>query len=194
MKFCLSHALNRRIYSFVRSFLLVGFIAYPLSVFAAPVDTSNRNALEYFFHQSFNNLREELDIAREENKIGIFVMFNDPDCPWCAKMKATVLNRISVQNYYRKHFRLIHIDTRGDTLMTDFQGNEITEKDYSLLVNRVRATPVFMFFDLDGKKLIRYTGATRNLNEFMWLAEFVTSGAYKNTKFSKYKRKKRAAK
>ena len=174
-------------------FVLVGLLVPSLYVSAAVTDTSNRNALEYFFHQSFNNLSEELELAREENKTGIFVMFNDPDCPWCAKMKATVLNRITVQDFYRKHFRVIHIDTRGDTVLTDFQGNEMPEKDFSLKVNRVRATPVFIFFGLDGKKILRYTGATRNLDEFMWLGEFVTTGAYKTTKFSKYKRKRRSA-
>jgi len=177
----------------LKFFLLLVLVSPPLFVSAATTDTSNRNALEYFFHQSFNNLSEELELAREENKTGVFVMFNDPDCPWCAKMKATVLNRVSVQDFYRKHFRVIHIDTRGDTILTDFLGNEMPEKDFSLKVNRVRATPVFIFFGLDGKKILRYTGATRNLDEFLWLGEFVTSGAYKTTKFSKYKRKRRSA-
>jgi len=185
---------NRRSIMIVvlKAFLLLTLAAPSLFVSAAVTDTSNRDALEYFFHQSFNNLSEELELAREENKTGVFVMFNDPDCPWCAKMKATVLNRVSVQNFYRKHFRVIHIDTRGDTTLTDFLGNEMPEKDFSLKVNRVRATPVFIFYGLDGKKILRYTGATRNLDEFLWLGEFVTTGAYKTTKFSKYKRKRRS--
>ena len=166
----------------------------PSLMLAAPADTSNRDALDYFFHQSFNNLGEELEVAREEGKKGVFVMFNDPDCPWCAKMKATVLNKISVQDFYRQHFRVLHIDTTGDTVLTDFRGTEMTEKDYAFKVNRVRATPVFMFFDLQGKQTLRYTGATRNIEEFLWLGEFVVNGTYKDMKFSKYKRSRRVKK
>ncbi len=151
-----------------------------------------RDPLEYFFHQSFNNLQEEAQIAREEDKIGLFVMFNDPDCPWCQKMKATVMNQVAVQKFYRKHFRIIHLDTRGDTIMANFDGIEYVEKDYAFKIQRVRATPVFIFFDLEGKKMARYTGATRSIDEFLLLGEFVTSGAYKSTKFTRYKRERLA--
>lgn len=151
------------------------------------VPPTPREAMEYFFHQSFNNLQEEAELAREEGKIGILVMFNDPDCPWCKKMKATVLNQVPVQEFYRKHFRILHLDTRGDTMMTNFQGEEIAEKDFALLTHRVRATPVFMFFDLDGNVTLKYTGATRSVDEFLWMGEFILNGEYKNTKFSRYK-------
>ena len=163
---------------------------------AAPAtsETQPRDALEYFFHQSFMNFEEEVEIAEEEGKIGLFVMFNDPDCPWCRKMKATVLNQVHIQDYYRKHFRLIHLDTTGDTAMVNFDGTELTEKDYAFKKHRVRATPVFIFFDLKGKKMLRYTGATRNIDEFLWLGEFIVSGEYKNKKFTRYKRQRYASK
>jgi len=163
------------------------FATVPLESTAPPPP---RDAMEYFFNQSFNNLPEEVEMAREEGKIGILVMFNDPDCPWCKKMKATVLNQVPVQEFFRKHFRLLHIDTKGDTMMTNFNGDEIAEKDFALKVHRVRATPVFMFFDLDGNVMLRYTGATRSIDEFMWMGEFVLNGDYKTTKFARYKQEK----
>lgn len=149
-----------------------------------------RDAMEYFFHQSFNNLDEELEIAAEENKSGVFIMFSDKDCPWCLKMKNTIMNRVEVQEYYRQHFRLLTVDIRGDTPMTDFDGNEVSEKDFAFKQHRVRATPVFMFFDSSGKKTMRLTGIVRDAKEFLWLGEFVVSGAYQNTNFTKYKRER----
>ena len=157
---------------------------------AATVADAPRDALDYFFHQSFMNMQEEAEIAREEGKKGILVMFNDPDCPWCRKMKATILNQVPVQDFFRKHFRLIHLDTKGDTTMTNFDGSEIAEKDFALKIHRVRATPVFIFFDLDGKKLLKYTGAAKNIEEFIWMGEFVINGDYKTTRFSRYKRER----
>lgn len=172
-------------------FLLIKVLLIALpAISLASVSQPPREAMEYFFHQSFNNLQEEAEIAREEGKIGIFVMFNDPDCPWCKKMKATVLNQVPVQEYFRKHFRILHLDTRGDTMMTNFDGEEIAEKDFALKVHRIRATPVFMFFDLEGNKMLKYTGATRSVDEFLWMGEFIVNGDYKKTKFAKYKRER----
>lgn len=159
-------------------------------VMAVATDELPRDAMEYFFHQSFNNLEEELEIAREENKDGIFIMFSDKDCPWCLKMKTTIMNRVPVQDYYRQHFRVLTVDIRGDTLMTDFDGNEISEKDFAFKQHRVRATPVFMFFDSEGKKTMRLTGIVRNAKEFLWLGEFVVNGDYQKTNFTKYKRQR----
>ena len=180
----------------LRVVLKTGFIVFSILLLSAAHANTNessgatRDAMDYFFHQSFNNLQEEAELAREEGKIGIFVMFNDPDCPWCKKMKATIMNQVPVQDFYRKNFRILHVDTRGDTMMTNFDGTELAEKDFAFKVHRVRATPVMMFFDLEGNKLMRLTGATRSVDEFMWLGEFVINGDYKTTKFSRYKREK----
>ena len=164
-----------------------------LTVNAAWAGAPTRDPLEFFFDQSFNNLQEEAQAARKEGKTGLLIMFNDPDCPWCAKMKATVLSQVAVQEYYRSRFRLLHIDTRGDTLMKNFDGSEMAEKDFAFNLHRVRATPVFMFFDLEGHTVMRYTGATRGVDEFLWLGEFVVSGAYKEGNFTRYKTERLAA-
>jgi thioredoxin-related protein len=157
---------------------------------AATAENVPRDPMEYFFHQSFNNLDEELEIAVEENKSGIFIMFSDKDCPWCLKMKSTIMNRVDVQEYYRQHFRLLTVDIRGDTQMTDFEGNEIDEKDFAFKQHRVRATPVFMFFDTTGKKTMRLTGIVRNATEFLWLGEYVVSETYQKMNFTQYKRQR----
>ncbi len=174
----------------------VFLLAAMLGVVAVPAvgAEASRDALTHFFEQSFGNLKDELTLAKQEGRLGVFVMFNDPDCPWCQKMKATVLNQPVVQDYYRKHFRLLHVDTRGDTMLTDFSGREMAEKDFAFKEHRVRATPVFIFFGLDGKPMLRYTGATRDVDEFLWLGEFVVSGEYKTRNFTVYKRERLAAK
>jgi thioredoxin-related protein len=74
--------------------------------------------------------------------------------------------------------------------MTDFQGNEVFEKDFAFKQHRIRATPVFMFFDTSGNKTMRFTGIVRDAREFLWLGEFVVSGDYKKTNFTKYKRER----
>lgn len=143
------------------------------------------------FSQNFGDLQEEAAAAKEEKKIGVMIMFEQADCPWCDKMMNTVLNQAPVIDYYIKHFRSLQVDIKGDNPLTDFQGNSSTEKDFAFK-HRVRATPVFAFFDPQGKLLTKYTGATRTPEEFILLGEFVASGKYRNGNFTAYKRERGA--
>ena len=70
-----------------------------------------------------------------------------------------------------EHFLVFSVDIEGDVEVTDFRGNALAQKDFALKEFRVRATPVFAFFDLDGNPVARYTGATRDAREFRWLGE-----------------------
>lgn len=155
------------------------------------VAAQTRDTMAHFFDQAFGNLQDEAQTARDEGKQGVLIMFTQADCPWCEKMRETVLNQVAVQDYFRKHFRILHIDMKGDNPLTDFNGKETTEKDFAFS-QRVRATPVFAFFGTDGKLLTKYTGATKDPQEFTWLGEFVVDGAYKTQKFTAYKRERMA--
>ena len=151
-----------------------------------------RDPSEYFFQDSFNDLSEEAELAQEEGKTGVLVMFETDDCPWCERMKGMVLNQPEVQDYFRQHFRLIGLNTNGDALVTGFDGIEVSETEFALTHNRVRATPVFLFFDTKGQLLVRYTGTTRDPQDFLWLGEYVVNADFKNERFSSYKRRRRA--
>ena len=155
---------------------------------AAPRDPS-----AYFFQDSFGDLAEEAETAEASGLFGVMIMFETADCPWCLRMKETVLNNIEVQRYYRRYFRVLVLNAEGDAPMSDFQGKEMTEKEFALEAHRVRATPLFAFFDTGGRLLLKYTGTTRNTQEFLWLGEFVVDGHYLNERFSQYKRRRLAA-
>ena len=150
-----------------------------------------RDPGRYFFNQTFGDFSEELETARAEGKTGILLMFEMDECPFCHRMKTTVLNQPEVQEYFREHFLLFPVDIEGDIEVVDFSGQRLPEKEFALEQFRVRATPVFAFFDLDGNLVARYTGATRDTAEFMLLGQYVVEGAYHDTTFTKYKRAKR---
>lgn len=165
----------------------------PSAPAAGEMAAAPRDAMTHFFEQSFGNLKEELDGALAEGKTGLFIMFDDEDCPWCAKMKATIMNQPQVQDYYRKHFRVLHLDKNGDTPITDFAGREMPVKEFAFKAYNVRATPVFVFVGPRGETLLRSVGANMTLEEFLWLGEFVETGAYKSKNFTVYKRERRLA-
>ena len=139
-----------------------------------------RDPASYFFTQSLGDFHEELQNARNEGK-----------CPFCHRMKTTVLNQVEVQDYFNANFLNIPVDVEGDVTITDFHGKAVSEKDFAFKQYRVRATPVFAFFDLDGKLVARYTGATSDAQEFLWLGEYVADGHFEQTNFSRYKRAKK---
>jgi thioredoxin-related protein len=145
-----------------------------------------------FFDQTFGDFKEELANAKAQGKKGILLMFEMDGCPFCHRMKTTVLNRPEVQALYKKSFLIFAVDIEGDVEITDFAGSVKPQKDFALKDYRVRATPVFAFFDLDGNLISKYIGATRDAKEFMWLGEYVAGERYKDTPFPSYKREREA--
>lgn len=156
---------------------------------AAPVP---RDPARYFFQETFGDFQDELAQARKEHKQGVMIFFEQDGCPFCYRMKTTILNQPDVQDYYRAHFRIFSVDINGDLEITDFQGRPTTQKDFAFRQFHVRATPVFAFVDLDGRLVARYTGPTSDKQEFLWLGEYVAGGHYRDENFIRYKRARRA--
>lgn len=157
----------------------------PAGVIAAE---TARDPYQYFFNETWGEYHEELQHAREQNKKAILIFFEMDECPFCHWMKNNVLNQPSVQKYFREHFLNFAHDIEGDVEIADFEGKKMTQKHFAEKVHRVRATPVFAIFDLDGKRIARFTGRTSSVEEFMWLGQYVVEGHYKNMSFLRYKR------
>ena len=158
-------------------------------LFAAPAWAETRDPLSHFFQPKFGDFKAELETARQQGKKGIFLFFEMDECPFCERMRTTILNQADVQDAFRAQFLLYSIDVNGDTPMTDFQGKPTTEKDFAF-AHRVRATPTLLFFDLDGKLVTRFTGPTKDKAEFLLLGRYVAEGAYATEPFTKYKQGK----
>jgi len=146
-----------------------------------------RNADEHFFDLSLGDLKSELATAKESGKTGVMIMFEQEGCPFCFRMKNTILNQSEVQDYFHQHFLIFLLDIRGSLPMEDFTGRKTTEKDFSI-EHRVYGTPVFDFFDLDGKLITRFPGTAKDVNEFLLLGKCVAEGSCKKMSFNAYKR------
>lgn len=168
----------------ILTILAVFTLLLPLQVGA--VET--RDPYKHFFTETFGDFAEEAQTARTEDKRGVLIFFEMDECPFCHFMKTNVLNRPEVQEYYRQNFRSFAVDIEGDIEITDFQGRHMAQKDFAFKENRVRATPVIAFYDLDGKEVFRHTGRTAGVEEFLLMGRFVAEGAYKQMPFTKYKR------
>jgi len=147
-----------------------------------------RDPYQYFFNETWGNFDEELQNARESNKKAILLFFEMDECPFCQYMKENILSQPEVQAYFREHFLNFPVDIEGDVEITDFQGTVMTQKHFATKINRVRATPVFAIFDLEGKRITRFTGRTSGTEEFMLLGQYVVEKKFEKMSFLKYKR------
>lgn len=166
-------------------FWLASLLAVCLSLITGSVYADKSKG---FFQESFGNFQEELATAKADGKSAVFMFFMMEECPFCDRMEKTILSQTDVQTYFKEHFANFIFDIEGDVEVIDFQGKskkqrEIAEKDF-----RVRATPVMMFFDLEGKPIAKYTGATKDKQEFLRYGQYIVEKAYLNQSFEQYKR------
>ena len=155
--------------------------------------TEESDPYTHFFNDTWNAFDEELELAREEGKRGVFMFFEMDACPFCHWMKQEVLSRSDVQEYFRENFLNFPVDIEGALEVTTFDGKLMSQRDYAVLEHRVRATPVMLFFDLEGEVVHRYTGRTSGAAEFIQLGEYVASGAHEEMSFPAYQRQQRDA-
>ena len=168
--------------------LMISILLFTL---ISTVHATPRDPYKHFFNETWGDFKEELANAREQGKKGILVFFEMDECPFCHYMKKNVINQEDVQAYYQKHFLNFSVDIEGDVEMTNLKGQKTRQKDFAFKEFRVRATPVIMYFDLDGKPIHRHTGKTAGKEEFMWIGEYIVDGHYKKGPFTRFKREKR---
>ena len=146
-----------------------------------------------FFDETFGNFQEELETAVDNDKKGLFLFFHMSECPFCDRMKSTIMTEPDVIQLYKENFLTFQVDIEGSNEVTDFDGTVSTSQEMSEKKYRVRATPVMMIFDLQGKPILKYTGPTRTKEEFKLMAQFAIDGVYKKMTFTKYKRQQKNA-
>lgn len=173
--------------------ILICFFLLILTPAGVSATEMQRDPAEHFFQDTFGDFPEELETAKQHNKTGIMLFFEEEDCPFCAWMKQKVLNQASVQDWYRQHFLLFTVDIRGDNELVDFDGTTKPSKRFASEYNRRELTPVMAFFGLDGTLVYRKFGVVRTAEAFLLLGEFVVDDHYKHTKFTRFKREERKA-
>jgi len=151
------------------------------------------SAEDAFFSETFGNYQEELEVAKEDGKKGVFIFYHMDECPFCHRMRSTIMTEPDVIKLYKDNFTNLMHDIEGSNEITDFDGTKDTAQNIAEKKYRVRATPVMMIFDLEGKPVVKYTGPTRTKEEFKWLAEYVIDGSYKKESFTAYKRARKKA-
>ncbi len=130
------------------------------------------------------NFPEEISDAASKEKL-LVIMFHQAGCPYCDKMRSRVFPDPKVDSYYSKKFIMIESNIRGNLDVVTPDGAPMTERKMAKKL-RVRATPVFMFFDKKGKQALRLTGFL-NADLFVRAGKYVADGVHeKKVSFYRY--------
>ena len=96
-----------------------------------------------WMRDTFKDLREDLAEANEEGK-RLVLFFEQRGCIYCTKMHTEVFPRPEIDSYIRENFFVVQLNLHGETEVTDFDGEAMSEKDMARRWN-VMFTPTIMF-------------------------------------------------
>jgi len=171
----------------MRSPLLFAMLLLAGAVLAEEQET--RDAREYFFVQTFGDLPEEMQTARDEGQLGMLLFFEADACAYCQYMLRKIFNQRRVQDWYRERFVNIGVDIHGDVELTDFDGITLPSKVFADH-RRIYMTPVLSFLNLDGVEIYRHLGMIKTPEEFLLLGEYIEGEHYYDTEYKVFARKR----
>lgn len=105
---------------------------------------------------TFLDLKDDLAEASSKGK-GLVIIFEQPGCGSCKRLHEVNFQKPELVDYITKHFEVIQINMYGDNLVTDFDGEELSEVKFTekLLIN---FSPTTLFIGADGNEVFRIPG------------------------------------
>ncbi|ORU93255.1 MAG: hypothetical protein A6F70_05105 [Cycloclasticus sp. symbiont of Bathymodiolus heckerae] len=176
--------------SIIRFSITLLLYAGATNCFAYSSSPSSHTPKLDFFHVFSNNLPAELAQASKAEQFGVVLFFSTTHCPFCKRMKTTVFNQTSVQNYFKSKFRVFEIDIESPQHLINEQRQDVTRIDFAKS-HRVRLTPTLVFLNQQGDVIYRHVGMIVDHQEFIWLGEYVVSGQTRKQNFAAFKMSKR---
>jgi thioredoxin-related protein len=137
-----------------------------------------------WFKSSFLDLREDIAEVIEQGKRGIMVYFGQENCAYCEALIKVNFGQEDISKYTQHHFDVIELDIWGSREVTDLEGKQYTERDFAIF-HDTNFTPSILFYDLDGKLVLRLRGYYPPYR-FRAALEYVADGHYKNESFRDY--------
>ena len=109
-----------------------------------------------WFKQSFLEFADDIRTAADNDK-RVMVLFHQDACPYCNALVERNLSQKRIEEKVRKHFDVIAINMWGDRDVLTVNGTSYTEKSFARAL-RVQFTPTLIFFNEQGKVVLRLNG------------------------------------
>jgi len=173
--------------------LLVGFNP---SVLAEELTYTDDGLIyQSWFLDSFLIMGEDMADAHANGKR--FVVFWElKGCPYCKETHRVNLAQPKILDFVKSNFNVLQLNIIGSRIVTDFDGEELSEKDLAKKW-QVRFTPTIQFFDDDADAAMGKSGRESEVaripgyfkpGHFLAMFEYVEQKAYDKQKFHEYVR------
>lgn len=106
--------------------LLILILLTAMPAFSAELGDDGLHKTDWM-RDTFKDLTEDLAEANAEGK-RLVIMVEQRGCIYCRKMHEEVFPRDEVATYIRENFFVVQVNLYGDTEITDFDGETLTEK------------------------------------------------------------------
>ena len=165
-------------------------VAMPSVLRAAPELTDEGLYKEPWFLDSFMVLAEDLAAADQQGKRFV-VMWELKGCPYCKETHVVNFARPDIADYIKANFVVEQLNIIGLKTVTDFDGEELTEKAMAKKYG-VQYTPTFQFFGEDPARLKTLAPQAREVarapgyfrpDDFLAMFRFVRDKAYETKSF-----------
>lgn len=172
-----------------------GALAVSGSARAVPILTDDGPYKEPWFLESFLELADDLEGAHKDGKRFV-VMWELKGCPYCKETHFVNFARPDISAYVQANFVVEQLNIIGSRKVTDFDGEELSEKALAAKYN-VRFTPTFQFFperaatlkplQPERREVARLPGYMRP-DDFLAMFRYVRDKAYESKTFRDYVR------
>jgi thioredoxin-related protein len=137
-----------------------------------------------WFKESFLDLREDLEEAKQAGKKGIALYFGQKHCAYCKALMEINFTKPDIVDYVREHFDIIPLDIWGSRTVTMFDGSEITESELAAL-EQTNFTPSLIFYDEKGEVAYKMRGYYKPYR-FQAVMKYVVENFYRGESFRDY--------
>ncbi|MFZ5510285.1 MAG: thioredoxin family protein [Pseudomonadota bacterium] len=137
-------------------FLLLGFALTLVAPARAQSVTPHAIDIPPWFVDTFLDLRDDVrDAAREGKRLMLY--FGQDGCPYCTLLMQTNFTQPAIVTKTRQHFLPVALNMWGDREVTWLDGKVMSEKELARQL-KVQFTPTLLFFDEDGRVIVRLNG------------------------------------
>jgi thioredoxin-related protein len=176
--------------------LLIGGVSLALSSTIArgePILSDDGLYKEPWFLESFLDLAEDLDGAQAQGK-RFAVMWELRGCPYCKETHLVNFAQPRISEYVRANFEVLQLNIIGSRKVTDFDGQEMSEKSLAAKYG-VRFTPTVQFFGEQSAQLKALPPEKREVarapgylrpDDFLALFRYVREKAYEGKSFREF--------
>jgi thioredoxin-related protein len=133
--------------------MLAALLARPA---AAQVASPHAIDIPRWFSLSLLDFKDEIPEAARQGK-RVMVYFGQDGCPYCKALMVGNFGPGPIADKTKKHFVAIAINLWGDADVTWIDGRKTTEKALARQLG-VQFTPTLLFFETDGRLVLRLNG------------------------------------